>query len=279
MKSDEGKEIFRKLVDRSDVLVENFGPGVDRPPRASRWEQLHEINPRLIYASIKGFGPGALETPRRTRSIAQAMGGSMSTTGFEDGPPVATGAQIGDSGTGIHLFGAIWPRSTSARTPAAASGSQIAMRAGPQPVPRQAPRPAAARARAAQGVPERGVRRRRAALGQRLRRRPARLGGALQADDEPAARTTGIYVVIQPQVWEPLAEQDRPPRAGRRPRLRDPRGAAVAAGQDLRADRGVDAHEDQVGGVRRAQRRSTSRAARSCPPRSSSRTRACARRA
>ena len=106
MKSDEGKEIFRKLVDRSDILVENFGPGVmDR--LGFTWEHLHELNPRLIYASLKGFGPGALENAKAYENIAQATGGAMSTTGFEDGPPVVTGAQIGDSGNAVHLFGAI----------------------------------------------------------------------------------------------------------------------------------------------------------------------------
>jgi formyl-CoA transferase len=102
MKSDEGKKIFTDLVSRVDVLVENFGPGVvDR--FGFPWERLQEINPSLIYASIKGFGPGRYANFKAYEVIAQAMAGSMSTTGFEDGPPVATGAQIGDSGTGIHL--------------------------------------------------------------------------------------------------------------------------------------------------------------------------------
>ncbi|WIX76366.1 formyl-CoA transferase [Amycolatopsis carbonis] len=106
MKSDEGKEIFTKLVSGVDILVENFGPGVvDR--FGFSWEKLQEINERLIYASIKGFGPGRYADFKAYEVIAQAMGGSMSTTGFEEGPPTATGAQIGDSGTGIHLVAAI----------------------------------------------------------------------------------------------------------------------------------------------------------------------------
>jgi formyl-CoA transferase len=106
MKSDEGKAIFTDLVSRVDILVENFGPGVvDRFGFA--WERLREINPRLIYASIKGFGPGRYFDFKAYEVIAQAMGGSMATTGFADGPPVATGAQIGDSGTGIHLVSGI----------------------------------------------------------------------------------------------------------------------------------------------------------------------------
>ena len=102
MKSDRGKEIFSDLVRSSDVLVENFGPGaIDR--MGFTWDRLQELNPRLIYASIKGFGEGPYTHFKAYEVVAQAMGGSMSTTGFEDGPPVATGAQIGDSGTGLHL--------------------------------------------------------------------------------------------------------------------------------------------------------------------------------
>lgn len=106
MKSGEGKEIFEKLVSGVDILVENFGPGVvDR--FGYPWDKLAALNPRLIYASIKGFGPGRYADFKAYEVIAQAMGGAMSTTGFEDGPPTATGAQIGDSGTGIHLVAAI----------------------------------------------------------------------------------------------------------------------------------------------------------------------------
>jgi len=106
MKSEEGAKIFSQLVSDVDILVENFGPGViDR--FGFSWARLSELNPRLIYASIKGFGPGRYADFKAYEVIAQAMGGSMSTTGFEEGPPTATGAQIGDSGTGIHLVAAI----------------------------------------------------------------------------------------------------------------------------------------------------------------------------
>jgi formyl-CoA transferase len=106
MKSERGKEIFTKLVAESDILVENFGPGaVDR--MGFPWERLQELNPRLVYASIKGFGPGRYADFKAYEVIAQAMGGSMTSTGFEDGPPLATGAQIGDSGTGVHALAGI----------------------------------------------------------------------------------------------------------------------------------------------------------------------------
>jgi formyl-CoA transferase len=106
LKSEEGKETFAKLLQQSDVLVENFAPGaLDR--MGFTWEHIQELNPKLIFASLKGFGPGVLESAKAYEPIAQATGGAMSTTGFEDGPPTVTGAQIGDSGNAVHLFGAI----------------------------------------------------------------------------------------------------------------------------------------------------------------------------
>jgi formyl-CoA transferase len=107
MKAEQGKTIFTALLQTSDVLVENFGPGVlDR--LGFSWETIQTINPRVIYASIKGFGLyGPYSELKAYESIAQAMGGSMSTTGLEDGPPLCTGAQIGDSGSGIHMVAAI----------------------------------------------------------------------------------------------------------------------------------------------------------------------------
>jgi formyl-CoA transferase len=107
LKAPEGKEIFTRLIQQGDVLVENFGPGVlDR--LGFPWETMQELNPRLIYASIKGFGLyGPMSHLKAYESIAQAMGGSMSTTGLEDSIPLCTGAQIGDSGSGIHLVAAI----------------------------------------------------------------------------------------------------------------------------------------------------------------------------
>ncbi|MFG6190683.1 formyl-CoA transferase [Nonomuraea sp. JJY05] len=118
MKSERGKEIFTELVKSADILVENFGPGaVDR--MGFTWDRLQELNPRLIYASIKGFGTGKYAKFKAYEVIAQAMGGSMTTTGFEEGPPLATGAQIGDSGTGIHavagILAALYQRQQSGR--------------------------------------------------------------------------------------------------------------------------------------------------------------------
>ncbi len=101
-KSDKGKEILTRLVKSCDVLVENFAPGaLDR--MGFGWEDVQKINPRMIYASVKGFGPGPYEDCKVYENVAQCTGGSASTTGFLDGPPTVTGAQIGDSGTGLHL--------------------------------------------------------------------------------------------------------------------------------------------------------------------------------
>ena len=101
-KSDKGREIFAQLIEHCDVLVENFAPGaLDR--MGFSWERIHEINPKIIYASIKGFGPGPYEDCKVYENVAQCTGGSASTTGELNGFPMVTGAQIGDSGTGLHL--------------------------------------------------------------------------------------------------------------------------------------------------------------------------------
>jgi formyl-CoA transferase len=97
-----GQMIFTKLIEACDVLVENFAPGaLDR--MGFSWERIQTINPRMVYASIKGFGPGPYEECKVYENVAQCTGGGASTTGFDDGPPTVTGAQIGDSGTGVHL--------------------------------------------------------------------------------------------------------------------------------------------------------------------------------
>jgi len=105
-KTEQGKKIFKRLLEVSDVICENFAPGA-LARQGFPWEVIHEINPRLIYASIKGFGLGKFVDLKVYETVAQAMGGSMSTTGWEDGPPTSTGAQIGDSGTGIHTVAGI----------------------------------------------------------------------------------------------------------------------------------------------------------------------------
>ncbi|HEX3710130.1 MAG TPA: formyl-CoA transferase [Pseudolabrys sp.] len=101
-KNPQGMRVLEALIKTCDVLVENFAPGaLDR--MGLTWEHINKINPRMIVASIKGFGPGPYEDCKVYENVAQCAGGSASTTGFRDGPPLVTGAQIGDSGTGLHL--------------------------------------------------------------------------------------------------------------------------------------------------------------------------------
>ena len=101
-KNAKGKEVLERLIKQCDIMVENFAPGaLDR--MGFTWERIQELNPKMILASVKGFGPGPYEDCKVYENVAQCTGGSASTTGFEDGPPMVTGAQIGDSGTGLHL--------------------------------------------------------------------------------------------------------------------------------------------------------------------------------
>ena len=103
LKTGRGKELFKELITKSDVLLENFGPGaLDR--LGFGYEALAKINPRLIYATIKGFGTyGPYRDYKSYEPIAQAMGGAMSITGFPENPPTFVVPAIGDSGTGMHM--------------------------------------------------------------------------------------------------------------------------------------------------------------------------------
>src|SRR6476469_1675256 len=105
--SEDGKRLLRHVIANSDVLVENFGPGaLDR--LGLGYDALAKVNPRLIYATIKGFGTyGPYSGFKSFEPIAQAMGGAMCVTGFPDGPPTYTWPSIGDSGTGMHMAIAI----------------------------------------------------------------------------------------------------------------------------------------------------------------------------
>ncbi len=117
-KTAKGKEVLEALIKHCDVLVENFAPGaLDR--MGFTWERINELNPRMVVASVKGFGAGKYEDCKVYENVAQCAGGSASTSGFDDGPPMVTGAQIGDSGTGLHLalgiMVALFQRNTTGR--------------------------------------------------------------------------------------------------------------------------------------------------------------------
>ena len=102
LKTEKGKKAFRGMVEWADVLVENFSPGMlDR--LGMGWDELRRINPRLIYATIKGFGNyGPYADYKGYEFVAQAVGGAMATTGYGDRPPIMVSPGVGDSGSGLH---------------------------------------------------------------------------------------------------------------------------------------------------------------------------------
>ena len=202
LKSEDGKKVFAELVQQSDVLVENFAPGVlDR--LGFPWERLHELNPRLIYASVKGFGPGWFAHSKAYEVVAQAMGGAMSTTGFEDGPPTASGAQIGDSGTGIHLVAAILAALYQRVRTGRGQRVTVAMQDAVLNLCRVKIRD---QQRLAHGPLEEYPNK---SFGDAVPRSGNASGGgqpgwALRC--KPGGPNDYIYVIIQPQVWEPLTK-------------------------------------------------------------------------
>ena len=107
LKSQHGKEIARRLIKEADVVAENLGPGVmDR--LGLGWDAVKELNPRAVFASVKGFGSyGPYSGFKCFEPVAQATSGAMSVTGEAGGTPLVNGANIGDSGTGMHLAMAI----------------------------------------------------------------------------------------------------------------------------------------------------------------------------
>jgi formyl-CoA transferase len=103
LKHPDGQRIFERLLESADVVIENFGPGV-MERLGFDYERVREINPRIIYAQIKGFAPdGPYADFLAFDMIAQAAGGAMSLTGEADGPPLKPGPNVGDTGTGLHM--------------------------------------------------------------------------------------------------------------------------------------------------------------------------------
>lgn len=102
LKTDRGRQIAEDLAADADILVENFGPGV-MDDLGLGYERLSEVNPRLIYTSIKGFGEkGPYADHKGVDLVLQAEGGLMSVTGPEGGPPVKVGQALGDIGAGLY---------------------------------------------------------------------------------------------------------------------------------------------------------------------------------
>jgi formyl-CoA transferase len=200
LKSPKGKAVIEELVRRSDVVVENFGPGVlDRA--GFTWERFQELNPRISYASIKGFGPGRYADFKAYENVAQCMGGAASTTGWEDGPPTVTGAQIGDSGTGVHcvagILAALFQRERTGRgqrievamTDAVLNLCRVKMRDQQRVI--KGPMPEYPNKEFGDFVPRAG----NASGG-------GQPGAALRCS--PGGPNDYIYVIIQPPCWEPL---------------------------------------------------------------------------
>lgn len=199
-KTEKGKEIFRKLIEACDVLVENFAPGaLDR--QGFSWEAVHKINPRIVYASGKGFGPGPFADCKAYETIAQATGGSMSTTGREDGPPTSTGAQIGDSGTGIHLVAGILAALIQRQKTGRGQRVEVAMQDAVLNLCRVKLRD---QQRLAHGPLEEYPNK---TFGQAVPRSKNASGGGQPGEVlkcKPGGPNDYIYVIIQPQGWAPL---------------------------------------------------------------------------
>src|SRR6202521_5290699 len=102
-KTPEGKAIMEKLIREADVLVENFAPGaMDR--MGFTWEHIQELNPRIIFGSVKGFSEGSPYADIKVyENVAQSAGGAPSPTACCAGPPTISAAALGDSNTGMHL--------------------------------------------------------------------------------------------------------------------------------------------------------------------------------
>jgi CoA:oxalate CoA-transferase len=101
LKTQQGKEIFLRLVKEADIVLENFRPGT-MEKLGLGYEELEKVNPGIIYAASSGFGhTGPYSQKAAYDLIVQGMGGIMSLTGFQDGPPTRVGASIGDITSGL----------------------------------------------------------------------------------------------------------------------------------------------------------------------------------
>ena len=107
LKSARGLEMFKKLVEKADVVLENYAPNtMDNLGLSS--ETLLEINPQLIYAAGSGYGRSGIHRDYLAMDLTvQAMSGIMSVTGFEDSPPLRAGVPLCDFLGGVHLYGAV----------------------------------------------------------------------------------------------------------------------------------------------------------------------------
>jgi formyl-CoA transferase len=206
MKSAEGKQVFVDLLKKCDIIMENFGPGVlDR--FGFSWEKIHQLNPKIVMGSIKGFGStGPYAEFKAYENVAQAMGGSMSTTGIPEGPPFVTGAQIGDSGTGLHLAIGLLAALRQADRTGQGQYVEVAMMDGVMNLCR-------VKFRDHQRLTRGGLSEFSVPTHQGMGAVPragndsggGQLGNAIHC--KPHGPNDWLYVVVQEGVWEPLAER------------------------------------------------------------------------
>src|SRR5258708_34430605 len=209
MKSPEGKTVFIDLIRQCDIIVEKFGPGgLDR--LGFTWEKIREINPKIVMGSIKGFGStGPYADFKAYENVAQAMGGSMSTTGVPDGAPFVTGAQIGDSGTGLQLAIGLLAALRQAELTGQGQYVEVAMMDGVMNLCRVKFRD---HQRLTRGdMPEYSVPTYKG-MGEVPRAGNdsggGQLGNAIHC--KPHGANDWLYIVVQEAVWEPLAKRIGP---------------------------------------------------------------------
>jgi formyl-CoA transferase len=205
MKTVEGKQVFVDLLKKCDIIMENFGPGVlDR--FGFTWEKIHELNPKIVMGSIKGFGStGPYADFKAYENVAQAMGGAMSTTGVPEGPPFVTGAQIGDSGTGLHLAIGLLAALRQAERTGQGQYVEVAMMDGVMNLCR-------VKFRDHQRLTRGGLSEYSVPTHQGMGAVPragndsggGQLGNAIRC--KPGGPNDFLYIVVQEAVWEPLAK-------------------------------------------------------------------------
>jgi formyl-CoA transferase len=222
MKSAEGKQVFVDLVKKCDIVMENFGPGVlDR--LGFTWEKIHQLNPKIVMGSIKGFGSsGPYADFKAYENVAQAMGGAMSTTGVPEGPPFVAGAQIGDTGTGLHLGIGLLAALHQANRTGQGQYVEVAMMDGVMNLCR-------VKFRDHQRLTRQALSEYSVPTAQGMGDVPrggndsggGQLGNAIHC--KPHGPNDWLYVVVQEAVWEALAN-----RIGGKSLVKDPRFAKIA---------------------------------------------------
>ncbi len=188
LKKEDGRKVFRKLVQTSDVVLENFGPGTMKR-LGFAYDDIKAINPRAVYASIKGFGSsGPYSGYKSFEPVAQAMGGSMSLTGFPSDPPTVTWSCVGDSGTGLHCVVGILAALMQRNTTGEGQEVEVSMQD------------------AVVNLARVGLRDHQRS-GAVVQRNGNRIGSIVPANTyacRPGGPNDYVYIIAQQQMWEPL---------------------------------------------------------------------------